>query len=163
MKVNRYVYIILMLSTLGFTSCGAKKRNVDVSKVKVNRQNDIVLKQQNDITTLAEFTRIANTLIIEPKDSVNQLIIGKDTIQGAKKVIYKKEQENSQIAIRDSSTVDITDKSKENVETKERNVQMEREGFDWKSLHYSLILGLMLVIAIIVLILVRRKKPDLLD
>jgi len=163
MKVNRCVYIILMLSTLGFTSCGAKKRNVDVSKVKVNRQNDIVLKQQNDITTLAEFTRIANTLIIEPKDSVNQLIIGKDTIQGAKKVIYKKEQENSQIAIRDSSTVDITDKSKENVETKERNVQMEREGFDWKSLHYSLILGLMLVIAIIVLILVRRKKPDLLD
>ncbi|UII79988.1 hypothetical protein [Flagellimonas sp. CMM7] len=119
------------------TSCGSKKKVSSSEKKSEEIKKDIVIKRQNDITTVAKFTKVANKMTIEPNDPNNPLIVNGDTLQNVKKVTYEKLEIDSTSTTNDKSIIKIDDKSESKKESKKKESNKEVEGVSGSDFKWS--------------------------
>jgi len=126
-KVNIYVYIFFFLLIVVFTSCGSKKKTVEVNKSTYRENKDLSVFQQKSELSVITFTKDASEMIIEPNVPDKPLIIGNDTIIGAKSVIYRKSRVDSTASTNKTSNVEMSDKGEVYSSTKTKNIDKEKK------------------------------------
>jgi hypothetical protein len=129
----------VVCAIFALTGCGASKKNLAITKSDTKEKKDLTVFEQREEVGVVEFTRDATEMIVEPKDPSKPLIVNNDTIIGAKKVTYKKEKVDSTATVAKNETVKTIDNGTVHETKKERNRNLEREGFGWKGLKTALI------------------------
>lgn len=150
--------LILMIMIV-CTSCGSKKRAVQINKTKTEENRDVVLKQKNDILSSILVNKLDTRISFEPIDPNDPIILNDTTSIKNARVVIRNIKTDSSATITDKTIVDVIDKTKTSVEKKDKNVQMEREGFNWKGLKTALIwLAIVLIIAIVGYLKITGRK-----
>jgi len=108
-------------------SCGSKKKTTEITKEERHEKKDLSVFHQRNRLSVITFTKDATEMIIEPLP-YNPLIIGKDTIKGAKKVTYRKTRVDSTVQDTVHETVQVKDKGEVKETKKEKNIDLDREG-----------------------------------
>ena len=112
----KYITILLLLFLV---SCGTRKRDIHVSTIK----KDVVLTQNNDITTNIKETRTSTTVIYSPVDPTKPMVLPDGRTSINTKIEEKSTQEDNNVVNIDKSTSEIKDNSKE----KDKAVHVETE------------------------------------
>lgn len=156
-KINKSVYIsaLTLLQVLVFftlTSCGSKKKTVEVNKSTYKENKDLsVFLQKNELSVIT-FTKDASEMIIEPNMPDKPLIVGKDTIHNAKRVTWSKKNEKMTEQVTEQVTELKVDNG--NIESSDESTKKEKEeqGADTGDIKWS-IWGIALILICVMVIL----------
>tara|TARA_R110002012_G_scaffold232173_1_gene404882 strand:- start:355 stop:792 length:438 start_codon:yes stop_codon:yes gene_type:complete len=114
----------MLFSVVG---CGSKKKTTEINKSVYKEKKDLSVFTQKNTLSVITFTKDATEMIIEPDVPNNPLIIGKDTIIGAKSVKYRKVKSDSTAQVTEQVTEQVEDKGEVKDNSTVKNTGMERE------------------------------------
>lgn len=140
-----FLFIILLMCM----SCGARKRTVakheQVEIVNRDTRYDSISKSIKT-TNLSEKLK---EVVFEPVLQDAPMIIGRDTIYNTR-IVYRDKNKDSTSYEKKIDSVNKKDNSTVKKVEKSKNIESEREGFNWKGLNWTLIFLIVLVISILV-------------
>ena len=138
-------------------SCGSKKKLREKNKVDILQQNDVVITDQKDIVSNTTIRKTRKEIIYEPIDPDKPIKINDSTFVKNAKVTIRDIEEDSHIAIRDSSRTELKDKTATKIGVKQKTEGKEVEG-NSNDVKWSIwgIFGILLLL--IILFLIFRKK-----
>lgn len=137
-------------------SCGTRKAETELQKVRIQKLEEKLLKVENDIRTNVHLTKRENTVILEPIDETKPSRYNSIEFHNTKATI--KEQESDSIVSNTDNTVtteqnrtdlDITTKDKKKVSESERSDP-------WRT--FALPIGIGLGVTIIIFVVYKYRR-----
>ena len=145
------LWCLIILIILG-TSCGTRKRVVELQKVQVQQRNEIKMLLQNDITGNVSVWSKENRIELTPINPDLESNFNGQIFKNTKVTIEEKETDST-ATIRDLSLKELIDNSTLEIKTKDKNVDLKT-----KKPNPWLWIGLV-VVACFALWLFFRNKP----
>lgn len=141
-----YKAAIIIALCIAFNSCGAKKRTVD-KKEEIIKIDSVA----SSIKTI-DLNKFIKQLKFIPVDVDKPIIINRDTIYNTR-IEFVEKKVDSIVYIKDTVVVE------KEVETKTKAVDSERDGFNWKSFNWAMVL---VVVALLLFLAANLlyKKPN---
>jgi hypothetical protein len=132
------------------SSCGARKKSLQVTKTETQKENDLsVFNQKNELGRV-ELIKLDGEIIIRPIDVKQPYRINNDVFDNV--VIHIKQKKVDSVAtVKKTETTKVEDKGIEHTSKMEKDLQIEKEGFDWGGLKSALMwIGLILILVFVI-------------
>ncbi|WP_421809077.1 hypothetical protein [Flagellimonas sp.] len=148
--------ILIIAWCILLLGCGSKKKTLEVNKSTYKENKDLSVFQQKNELSVITFTKDASEMIIEPNVPDKPLIVGKDTIHNAKRVIWSKKNEKMTEQVTGQVTELKVDKG--NIESSNESTKKEKEeqGADTGDIKWT-VWGI-IIIAVAVFVIGKWKK-----
>ena len=117
------LWCLIILIILG-TSCGTRKRVVELQKVQVQQRNEIKMLLQNDITGNVSVWSRENRIELTPINPDLESNFNGQIFKNTKVTIEEKETDST-ATIRDLSLKELIDNSTLEIKTKDKNVDLK--------------------------------------
>ncbi|MEO0573031.1 MAG: hypothetical protein AAF039_15090 [Bacteroidota bacterium] len=131
--------LLVILVCILLTGCGARKRTLSKSERVEVTKSDVKMDSAFGGLKVVKILKEDTEIDLEPIDTANPIIINRDTIYNTK-IKYRTIRKDSIIYERDTVYVEKIDKSLKSVEESKKNVQAEREAFNWTGLIWFLLI-----------------------
>lgn len=131
-----YKLLIISLLCVISHSCGSKKKIVD------KREEKIKLDSVASSIKTIDLSKSLKEIRFVPVDISKPIVINQDTIYNTK-IIYKDKKVDSLVFIKDTVVVE------KEVEIKAKQIDLEKQGFNWKGLNWALFLIIFILAAVL--------------
>ena len=119
MKLCLYIILICLAA-----SCGTRKKVVELQKLRIDQQKEIILKLQNDITSNITVWSKQNRIELTPINPDLESLYDGKPFKNTKVTIEQKESDSTAIT-KDLSTSELSDKSSTKINAKDKVLDLK--------------------------------------